>query len=140
MEEDKTKDPYSMEVFDPLLKEAEKIPNEEIFEYFKSIYSKVEFDNIFKHNITFREAQRFYNGNSIRAAWALLKRKGLLVFCNELCPDDRYYSLGLLYAGRGDDKKANEYWSKIEQKSMLKTLWQDTPSPRKRKRIRQKKS
>ncbi len=127
MEEDKTKNPYSMEVLEPFFKEAEKIPNEEIFEYFKSIYSKVKFDNIFKHNITFRESQRFYGGNSIKAAWAELKSTGRLGWCSETCPDDRYYSLGLLYSGRGDDIKANEYWSKIEQESMLKTLWQDCP-------------
>jgi hypothetical protein len=127
MEEDKTKKTHSMEVLEPFFKEAEKIPNEEIFEYFKSIYSKVKFDNIFKHNITFRESQRFYGGNSIKAAWAVLKSTGRLFWCSETCPDDRYYSLGLLYSGRGNEEKANEYWSKIEEKSRLQILWQDCP-------------
>lgn len=140
MEEDKTKDPYSMEVLEPFFKEAEKIPNEEIFEYFKSIYSKVKFDNIFKHNIKYRESKRFYGTVEINFAFAVFKATGELPWCTESVPDDRYYALGLLYSGRGDDKKAKEYWSKVESTSKLQLLWQDTPSPRKRKRIRQKKS
>jgi hypothetical protein len=40
-------------------------------------------------------------------------------------PDDRYYRLGLLFAMRGDKKKANEYWSKIEDRKMLSTLIED---------------
>jgi hypothetical protein len=40
-------------------------------------------------------------------------------------PDDRYYTLGLLFAMRGDKRKAKKYWDKIEDKRMLSTLIQD---------------
>jgi hypothetical protein len=39
--------------------------------------------------------------------------------------DDRLYCLGMLFAGRGDMKKANAYWSQIEYKRMLDTLIED---------------
>jgi len=40
-------------------------------------------------------------------------------------PDDNLYMTGMLFAGRGNMKKANKYWSKIKNKSMLSTLVED---------------
>lgn len=138
--EKKLKGADLVEAITPFFEEARKIPNKEIFEYFKGIFSKVDFDNIFKHDITYRESKRFYGTDSINFAYAVFKKTDELPWCTESVPDDRYYALGLLYSGRGDDKKAKEYWSKVESTSKLQLLWQDTPSPRKGKRIRQKKS
>jgi len=39
--------------------------------------------------------------------------------------DSINYQLGLLFAIRGDKRKANKYWSYIKDKSMLSTLIQD---------------
>jgi hypothetical protein len=43
----------------------------------------------------------------------------------EESPDDANYRLGMLFAGRGDMKKANEYWAKIKNKRILDTLIED---------------
>ena len=40
-------------------------------------------------------------------------------------PDDAKWQLGLLFSMRGNNKKANEYWSQMTDKSRLQLLWQD---------------
>lgn len=39
--------------------------------------------------------------------------------------NNRLYMLGLLFSMRGDNKKGNEYFSQITNKSMLSTLVED---------------
>jgi len=41
------------------------------------------------------------------------------------CSDDRYYRLGMLYAMRGDYDKSREYYDRIEDREMLRTLVDD---------------
>jgi hypothetical protein len=40
-------------------------------------------------------------------------------------PDSRYYQLGMLFAMRGDNKKADVYWSKVKDVGLLSTLVED---------------
>ncbi len=75
-------------------------------------------ETIFDHNPTDLELTRFGG----RKAFDFLKERGVDLFN---CQDTNYYQIGLLYSMRGDDTKANEYWSQIEHKEMLMTLWQD---------------
>lgn len=73
-------------------------------------------ETIFDHNPTDQELKRF--GGRERYEW--IASQGL-----HYSQDDNYYQIGMLYAGRGDKKKANEYWSKIKNKEMLTTLIED---------------
>jgi len=40
-------------------------------------------------------------------------------------PDNNYYMLGMLHAGRGNMEKANMYWGKIQDRTMLSSLIED---------------
>lgn len=75
-------------------------------------------ETIFDHNVTDEELKRFGG----RAAYDYFASKGIDLFADS---DTNFYQIGILYAGRGDMKKANEYWSRIKDKSMLSTLVQD---------------
>ena len=73
-------------------------------------------ETIFDHNPTDKELMRFGGREN------LLKftEKGLYEI-----EDNRLYHLGLLFSGRKDYEKANSYFDKIEDRSLLKTLVQD---------------
>ena len=73
-------------------------------------------ETIFDYNPTIAELGRF---NVNRRTIKMFKTS--IIKCN----DDRLYTLGLLFSMRGDNKKANEYWNQIEEKSILRTLIQD---------------
>ncbi len=75
-------------------------------------------ETIFDHNVTEEELKRFGG----RDAYDFFASKGI-----DLCADSdtNFYQIGILYANRGDMKKANEYLSKIQDKRILSTLVQD---------------
>ena len=74
-------------------------------------------ETIFDHNPTEMELQRFGGRKSIE--WGIAR--GMYE-----CESNRLYHLGLLFAGRGDEKKANEYFNKIDKNSnILSTLMED---------------
>ena len=75
-------------------------------------------ETIFDHNVTEDELRRFGG----REAFEKAKRYGVDLLSDR---DTNFYQIGILYAGRGDEKKANEYWSKIKDKKLLSTLVQD---------------
>lgn len=75
-------------------------------------------ETIFDHNPTDEELKRFGGKESFE--W--LDKKGLPYFT---CEDDANYHLGILFSMRKDFKKAEEYFSKIENKRMLDLLIQD---------------
>lgn len=75
-------------------------------------------ETIFDYNPTDLELKRFGGKESFE----FLKENGLQRIITE---DDNLYQLGILFAMRGEIKKANEYWSKIKNKDMLDTLIQD---------------
>lgn len=75
-------------------------------------------ETIFDHNPTDLELKRF-GGKGCFEYWL---NKGINIYDD---PDNCNFHLGLLFSMRGDDKKANEYWSKIEHKEMLDVLVQD---------------
>ncbi|MBQ7279956.1 MAG: hypothetical protein IJR13_04430 [Bacteroidales bacterium] len=75
-----------------------------------------EFETIFDHNVTDYELLRF--GGRETLEWAI--ENG--IYENA---DNRLYHLGILFSGRGDKKKAEEYFSQIESESMLSTLVMD---------------
>ena len=75
-------------------------------------------ETIFDHNVTDDELERFGG----REAFEKAKRYGVDLLSDM---DTNFYQIGILYAGRGDKKKANEYWSKIKDKKLLSTLVQD---------------
>ena len=87
-------------------------------------HSNLEFDNLFKHDIKQNELGRF---GGLDSNWAIFKATGFAPWCNPNSKDNLNYALGLLFAGRGDKEKANEYWKKVKDESMLKTLWSDIP-------------
>ena len=73
-------------------------------------------ETILDYNPTDKELKRFGG----RKAVELAIDKGLYEIA-----DNRLYDLGLLFAGRGNKKKADEYFSQIEYKEMLATLVED---------------
>ena len=74
-------------------------------------------ETIFDYNPTERELNRF---NLLNAPPEMLK------YAKESkCVDDHLYKLGMLFSMRGDSKRANEYWSKIEDHRLLSTLIED---------------
>lgn len=75
-------------------------------------------ETIFDHNVTDKELKRFGG----REAFEKAKRYGVDLLGDK---DTNFYQIGILYASRGDRKKANKYWSKIKDKRMLTTLVQD---------------
>lgn len=75
-------------------------------------------ETIFDYNPTDLELKRFGG----KEAFKFCQEHGIDPFA---CVDDNLYQLGLLFSMRGDDKKANEYWSRMKDKSMLGTLVQD---------------
>ena len=75
-------------------------------------------ETIFDHNPTDKELKRFGG----RESFEFFKSHGIDEFS---CADNNWYMIGLLYAGRGNYNKANEYFSKIENKELLSTLMQD---------------
>lgn len=85
-------------------------------EFFRKKWNDKE--TIFSYNPTGDELKRF--GGLDQFVWA--DKVGLDIY---LSNDNRLYHLGLLFSMRKNDKKANEYWSKIENKMMLSTLVQD---------------
>lgn len=75
-------------------------------------------ETIFDHNPTERELNRFGGRESLE--WGIAR--GMYKHdCNRL------YHLGLLFAGRGDWEKANEYFNMIDERDskILVTLMQD---------------
>jgi hypothetical protein len=74
-------------------------------------------ETIFDHNPTEGELKRF----NLTSPELIEMMKGTYNSSN----DTRLYALGLLFSMRGNDKKASEYWSKIENKDILSTLVQD---------------
>ena len=79
---------------------------------------KKHIETIFDHNPTDRELKRWGG----REAFEKAVEYGVDLFAR---PDNNWYMIGMLYAGRGDYEKANEYWSRMEDKSALVTLVQD---------------
>ena len=75
-------------------------------------------ETIFDHNVTEEELKRFGG----REAYDYFASKGIDLFSDS---DTNYYQIGILYASRGNMKKASEYWSKIEDERILTTLVQD---------------
>lgn len=75
-------------------------------------------ETVFDHNVTEDELKRFGG----REAFEKAKRYGVDLLSDR---DTNFYQIGILYAGRGDEEKANEYWSKIKDKKLLSTLVQD---------------
>lgn len=73
-------------------------------------------ETIFDHNPTDLELKRFGGREHLKKC----KKHGI-----ERSSDTQYYMIGLLYSMRGDKDKANDYWSRIENKEMLKTLIED---------------
>ena len=73
-------------------------------------------ETILDYNPTEEEWKRF-GGKSVFMRWFDLYTKS--------SPDNLNYHLGLLFSMRGNKEKANHYFSKIEDKDMLMTLWQD---------------
>lgn len=73
-------------------------------------------ETIFDHNPTKEELKRF--------PWASDKIVAEMVLSNQ---DNNYFTLGLLFAMRNKKDKANGYYSKIVDKSILSTLMQDIP-------------
>ena len=72
-------------------------------------------ETIFDHNPTDEELKRFGGKEVVEDLIA----KGYYT------EDDANYQLGILFSMRKDLKKAEEYFSKIENKSMLDLLIQD---------------
>jgi hypothetical protein len=79
-------------------------------------------ETIFDYNPTDMEIQRW-----VYAEDPIEKERQRRNFKKELeeSPDDSYFRLGMLFAGRGNMKKANEYWAKVKNKRMLDILIQD---------------
>lgn len=77
-------------------------------------------ETVFDHNPTDAEYNRLAPfGGKKALEWAI--RNGLYEH-----DDNRLYHLGLLFAGRGNKEKANEYFSQIDKDSdILSTLMQD---------------
>lgn len=75
-------------------------------------------ETIFDHNPTERELKRWGG----REAFEYFESHGIDPHSDQ---DTNLYRIGMLYAGRGDYEKANEYWAKMEDKSLLCTLVQD---------------
>ena len=73
-------------------------------------------ETILDYNPTDKELKRFGGRKTVE----LTIDKGLYEIA-----DNRLYDLGLLFAGRGNKKKADEYFSQIEHKEMLATLVED---------------
>ena len=79
---------------------------------------KRKIETIFDHNPTDEELKRF--GGKENFEWA--KQEGIEVYSD---PDDANYALGILFSIRNDKKRANEYWAKIQDRTILGTLVQD---------------
>ena len=75
-------------------------------------------ETIFDHNVTDKELERFGG----REAFDFFASNGINLFDNE---DTNNYQIGLLYAGRNDKEKAEIYFSRVKDKSLLSTLMQD---------------
>ena len=73
-------------------------------------------ETLFDHNPTDYELTRFGG----REQFDFYKSIGF-----ECSQDDNYYMIGLLYAGRGDDKTAAKYFNKIKNRKLLVTLMED---------------
>lgn len=73
-------------------------------------------ETIFDHNPTDEELMRFGG----REHFEKDKKYGIVPSA-----DSNYYMIGMLYAMRKDYYKANRYWHKIKDKSILSTLVQD---------------
>ena len=72
-------------------------------------------ETIFDYNPTERELKRFNFTNP-----------EIIKFAKESkCSDSHLYQLGMLFSMRGDSKRADEYWSKIEDHRLLSTLIED---------------
>jgi hypothetical protein len=78
-------------------------------------------ETIFDYNPTKGELKRF----NLTSPELIEMTKEFDHMPNSKSNDSRLYSLGLLFSMRGNDKKANEYWNKIENKDILSTLVQD---------------
>ena len=105
-------------------KKAKELTEAEMLSELNSYYSKQNFDNLFKHKLKANELGRF---GGLAPIWAEFKLTGLIGWCNPKYKDNINYSLGLLFYGRGYKERANDYWRKVENKSMLQTLWTDIP-------------
>ena len=75
-------------------------------------------ETIFDYNITDEELKRF--GGRKQFEWEAAHGIDSFEF-----DDDNNYMLGILFSMRGDKEKANEYWAKIKDRSMLGTLVED---------------
>jgi hypothetical protein len=78
-------------------------------------------ETIFDYNLTESELKRF----NLTSPELIEMAKEFDSRPDTKSNDSRLYALGLLFSMRGNDKKANEYWSKIENKDILSTLVQD---------------
>lgn len=75
-------------------------------------------ETIFDYNPTDEELKRF--GGREQFEW--YRKLRFDPFSNE---DNANYALGLLFSMRGNKKRANEYWAKINDKTILSTLVED---------------
>ena len=75
-------------------------------------------ETIFDYNPTDEELKRFGGRKNLE----YLKQHGIDPFDNA---DDANFSLGLLFSMRGEKKRANEYWAKIVDRTLLATLIED---------------
>jgi hypothetical protein len=80
----------------------------------------MEYETIFDYNPTQGELNRF--GLGTPGGMQIYKE---VEQSTGYCANTHNYWLGLLFSMRGDNKKANEYWNKITNKSMLSTLIED---------------
>ena len=79
-------------------------------------------ETIFDFKPTDEELKRFGG----RECYEEGKKKGLDI-TNPIWSDANYYQIGVLLSMRGDNTTADFYFSKIKDKGILRSLWQDTP-------------
>ncbi|MBR4266053.1 MAG: hypothetical protein IKQ46_08380 [Bacteroidales bacterium] len=77
---------------------------------------------IFDFNPTDEELARFGG----RKTYEEGKKNGLDI-TNPIWSDANYYQIGVLLSMRGDKAMADMYFSKIKDKRILRSLWQDCP-------------
>ncbi len=75
-------------------------------------------ETIFDHNPTDEELNRF--GGREQFEWE--RAHGIDPFAN---PDDANFMLGLLFSMRDDKEKANFYFAKVKNRSLIAHLFQD---------------
>jgi hypothetical protein len=87
-------------------------------------------ETIFDYNPTPAELKRHgiieHSDSEIKqGAWTLSEQIDFMKKCFEKSPDDTNWRLGLLFAGRGERKRANSYYAKVKDKRILATLVED---------------